>query len=287
MRFGLSLPNNQGIEHVSELVDIAQAAEAAGFVSVWTSEHLFHTSYVADRLGDKPYHEPLTVLTAVAARTKTVRLGTSVLVLPWHHPVRLAKTLASLDDLSEGRVVLGVGVAVAEDEYANLGADFARRGEIADEMLQAMKELWTADVPSFAGATVAFDGLRFEPKPIQRPYPPILVGGNSAAALRRVVEHGDGWHPLSVSPRDVRAGVDRIGPGFVVVPRTMVRFTDTPRDRPIDERRTLSGTPDEIRGMLAAYAAHGVEEIVLDANSPDPDAYPRLIERVTQEGLGD
>ena len=285
MRLGLSLPNNQGVEHISELVEIAQTAEAAGFASVWTSEHLFHTGYVAERLGDKPYHEALTVLTAVATQTSTVRLGTSVLVLPWHHPVRLAKTIASLDDLSGGRVVLGVGVAVAEDEYANLGADFAGRGAVADEMLQAMKELWTADLPSFAGATFAFDGLRFSPKPVQRPHPPILVGGNSPAALRRVVEHGDGWHPLGVSPRDVAAGIERVGTGVPVLPRAQVRFMDAPWDRPIEARRTLSGTPDEIRAMLAAYAVHGVEEIVIDANSTDPDDYRRLIERATQEGL--
>jgi probable F420-dependent oxidoreductase len=286
MRLGLSLPNNQGVAHVSELVKIAQVAEAAGFASVWTSEHLFHTGYVAERLGDKPYHEALTVLTAVAAQTTTVRLGTSVLVLPWHHPVRLAKTLASLDDLSSGRVVLGVGVAIAEDEYANLGADFVRRGAIADEILQAMKELWTADLPSFAGPTISFDGLRFSPKPVQQPHPPILVGGNSPAALRRVVEHGTGWHPLGVSPNDVGAGVERIGPDFPVLPRLQVRFMDAPWDRPIEQRRTLSGTPDEVRAMLTAYAAHGVKEIVLDTNSTDPLDYTRLIERVGQEGLG-
>lgn len=287
MRFGLSLPNNQGVEHVRELIAIAQAAEEAGFASVWTSEHLFHTSYVAERIGDRPYHEPLTVLTAVAARTRRVRLGTSVLVLPWHHPARLAKRLASLDDLSEGRVVLGVGVAVAEDEYANLGADFARRGAVADEMLAAMKELWTADVPDFRGEFFAFEGLRFAPKPLQKPHPPIFVGGSSPAALRRVVEHGTGWHPLSASPAEVRAGVEAIGEGFDVVPRTMVRFTDETWDRPIADRRSLRGTPDEIRAVLTAYAGVGVEEIVLDARSTDPDDYYRLVERVIQEGLGD
>jgi len=286
MRFGLSLPNNQGVEHVSELIAIARAAEGAGFASVWTSEHLFHTSYVAERIGDRPYHEPLPVLTAVAAQTSQVRLGTSVLVLPWHHPVRLAKRLASLDDLSEGRVVLGVGVAVAQDEYANLGADFARRGAVADEMLAAMKELWSADVPAFRGDFFAFESLPFAPKPTQSPHPPILVGGSSPAALRRVVDHGTGWHPLSASPAEVRAGVEGIGEAFDVVPRAMVQFTDEPWERPIEDRRSLRGTPDEIRAALAAYATAGVEEVVLDARSTDPDDYYRLVERVMAEGLG-
>ena len=114
MKLGLALPNNQGVERVMDLVHLAREAEDLGLTSVWVSEHLWHAEYVAKRLGDKPYHEPLTVLTAVATATRWVRLGTSVLIMPWHHPVRLAKTLASLDDLSEGRVDFGVGVAVTE-----------------------------------------------------------------------------------------------------------------------------------------------------------------------------
>ena len=130
MRFGISLPNHQGVAHVKDLVELAVEAEAMGFTSLWTSEHLFHAGHVAQRLGSAPYHEALTVLTAAATRTRSARLGTSVLVLPWHHPVRLAKTIASLDDLSEGRVDLGIGVGITEDEYANLGVPFERRGAI-------------------------------------------------------------------------------------------------------------------------------------------------------------
>ena len=108
MKIGYSIPNNQGVEDPNDLVALAVKAEQFGFDSVWVAEHLFHSSYVAERLGDKPYHEALTVLTAIACATKTVRLGTSVLVLPWHDPARLAKTVATLDQLSGGRVDLGV-----------------------------------------------------------------------------------------------------------------------------------------------------------------------------------
>ncbi|MEE9253790.1 MAG: LLM class flavin-dependent oxidoreductase, partial [Pseudomonadales bacterium] len=163
MRFGLCLPNNQGVAHVKDLIALARDAEELGFDSVWVSEHLFHAGYVAERLGNRPYHEPLTILTAVAAVTERLRLGTSVLILPWHHPVRLAKTLASLDDLSDGRLTLGVGVAVTEDEYQNLGVAFHQRGEIADEMLTAMRTLWTQDVPSHQAKHFEFSELRFEP----------------------------------------------------------------------------------------------------------------------------
>ena len=128
MKFGFGIPNNQGVEDPNDLVSLAVAAERLGFHSVWVREHLFHSTYVAERLGDKPYHDALTVLTAIACSTKTVRLGTSVLVLPWHDPARLGKMVATLDQLSRGRVDLGVGVAMTRDEFENLGIDFATRG---------------------------------------------------------------------------------------------------------------------------------------------------------------
>ena len=161
MKLGFSLPNNQGVAHVNDLVTLAIEAESLGYHSVWVSEHLFHATYVANRLGDAPYHEALTILTAVAGSTSKVRLGTSVLVLPWHHPVQLAKRVASLDDYSGGRVSLGVGVAQTEDEFENLGVPFTHRGRIADEMLTAMKILWTEKDPKFNGKYFNFNGLQF------------------------------------------------------------------------------------------------------------------------------
>ena len=169
---------------MNDLVDFGVSAERLGYQSVWVSDHLFHAAYVAARLGDRPYHEPMTVLTAIAARTHTVELGTSVLVLPWHHPVRLAKTVASLDNLSNGRVIVGVGVGSTEDEYQALGVPFDRRGQIANEYLAAMRALWTEQVPAYHGEHLSFEGLRFEPKPVQTPHPPIWVGGSSPAAIR-------------------------------------------------------------------------------------------------------
>jgi probable F420-dependent oxidoreductase len=293
MHIGISLPNNQGVAHVSDLVDLACQAESMGFHSVWTSEHFFHASYVAQRLGSAPYHEPITVLTAVAGRTRRVRLGTSVLILPWHQPVQLAKRIASLDDLSAGRVTLGVGVAMAEDEYANLGVDFRRRGKIANEMLAAMKSLWSQDVPEFKGESYRFEGLRFEPKPVQTPHPPILVGGNSPAAFRRLALYGDGWHPLSVSVAEVTRGaaqieaacqkIDRDPGSLKICPRLMVGFMDKPWDRPIADRRTLRGTAGEMRAMLSAYREAGVGEVVLDGNTADLAATTELMQQIQKE----
>ena len=284
MLFGVSLPNNQGAS-MRDIVRLACAAEALGYDSVWVSEHLFHASYVAERLGDRPYHEALTALTAVAAATSRVRLGTSVLVLPWHHPVRLAKQIASLDEFSDGRVTLGVGVAQTDDEYANLNVPFHRRGRMADEILDAMACLWWQDVPSFAGEWFQFDGLRFEPKPVQKPLP-LLIGGNSDRALRRVREKGTGWHGLSRSPDEVRAAVAKLGDDKTCSIRGMLALVDEPWERPVTERRTLKGTVEELIAMVTAYADAGADEIVIDANTPDCEAALELFERFAAEVVG-
>ena len=211
MRFGYSIPSNQGFEDVHELVQLAISAEQHNFDSVWTSEHLFHSSYIAERLGNRPYFEPLTMLTAIAATTEKVRLGTSVLVLPWHDPARLAKTVATLDHLSNGRVDLGIGVAITEDEFENLGVDFKSRGRRTNDALGALKALWTEETPTFASEFYNYAGLKFSPKPKQNPHPPLLIGGGSGAALRRTARFGNGWHALRRSPNQIRTALTSLG----------------------------------------------------------------------------
>jgi len=281
MKLGFSLPNNQGVAHVNDLVTLAIEAESLGYHSVWVSEHLFHATYVANRLGDAPYHEALTILTAVAGATSKVRLGTSVLVLPWHHPVQLAKRVASLDDYSGGRVSLGVGVAQTEDEFENLGVPFTHRGRIADEMLMAMKILWTEKDPKFNGKYFNFDGLQFEPKPIQKPYPPLLIGGTSRRAIERVVEHGDGWHALSQSPQDIAPVVNELrqrrSDTIDVSVRSMTTIMDRSWDRPVEERVTMKGTLEELTAMLQAYEHAGVDEVVLDGHSRDVETNRHIL----------
>ena len=281
MKLGFSLPNNQGVAHVNDLVTLAIEAESLGYHSVWVSEHLFHATYVANRLGDAPYHEALTILTAVAGATSKVRLGTSVLVLPWHHPVQLAKRVASLDDYSGGRVSLGVGVAQTEDEFENLGVPFTHRGRIADEMLTAMKILWTEKYPIFNGKYFNFNDLQFEPKPVQKPYPPLLIGGASRRAIERVVEHGDGWHALSQSPQDIAPVVNELrqrrSDTIDVSVRSMTTIMDRSWDRPVEERVTMRGTLEELTAMLQAYEHAGVDEVVLDSHSRDVETNRHML----------
>ena len=206
MRFGFKIPHNWGLENPQDLIDVATRAEALGFDSVWVSHHVLRTEHILARLGDRPYYDALTVLTYAAAVTKRVRLGTSVLVLPYFNPIVLAKTLATLDVLSSGRLIVGIGVGGQPHEAAALGSDFGRRGAYANESIEIMKALWTQEEPSFKGGFYSFSGVKFSPKPVQRPHPPILVGGQSRAALRRVARYGNGWFPSVASPQTLPVG---------------------------------------------------------------------------------
>lgn len=293
MRIGYNIPSNQGVEDPNDLVSLAVLAEKLGCNSVWVSEHLFHSAYIADRLGDRPYHDALTILTAAACATKKVRLGTSVLVLPWHDPPRLGKSVATLDHLSKGRVDLGIGVATTRDEFENLGVDFRTRGRRTDEVLGALQALWTEDVPRFEGEFYRYEGLRFSPKPLQKPYPPILVGGTSKAALRRTARFGDGWHTQRLTPNQVEETVPAIAQlfrdagrdpaGLRVSIALGLKFVDEASDTPAGERSTLRGTEEEVAETLRAYAAAGVQEAVVTIATADCRAHEESLTRLMRE----
>jgi probable F420-dependent oxidoreductase len=293
MRFGYSLPSNQGFDDVHQIIDLAALAEREGFNSVWASEHLFHSSYIAKRLDNRPYFEPLTILTAVAAVTSEVRLGTSVLVLPWHDPPRLGKTVATLDHLCNGRVSLGIGVAMTEDEFENLGIDFKTRGRRTDDLLGALKALWTEETPEYAGEFYSYSGQKFSPKPKQTPYPPILVGGGSMAAIRRTARFGDGWHALRKTPNQIRELLPELArlteaegrdPGALDISLSIpVAFGMPPSGRAPEDRTSLKGEPADIAATIRAFAEAGVHEIVMSLGSRDQSAHAEMLQRLNEE----
>ncbi len=230
MKIGLSLLNNWGFDDPRPLVDLAVRAEELGIDSVWVHDHVFNVGHVFDRIGGKPYYEPLTLLSFVAARTQRVRLGTSVLVLPYHNAVRLAKTAATLDVLSGGRLIMGVGVGLIEKEMRAMGSPYAERGAFADESIAVMRALWSQDDPKFAGKYYQFDGMKFSPKPRQTPIP-IVIGGVSRAAIRRAARLGDGWQPLGLSPEALGRGSRSCAPKLRRVAATRRRFRSRSRCR--------------------------------------------------------
>jgi probable F420-dependent oxidoreductase len=193
LKFGLIGINDEMSSYPETMVRMAQAAEAAGFDSVWASEHVVFSE--AQSVFPPTYRrlDPLVALAYIAAHTQTIRLGTGVLIFPQHNPLFLAKELASLDVLSGGRVIFGLGVGWSQHEFEALGVSFRDRGARTDEYLAAIQILWSEARPSYQGRFVSFAHVQAYPHPQQQPYPPIVIGGHSAAALRRAVEKANGW----------------------------------------------------------------------------------------------
>jgi probable F420-dependent oxidoreductase len=283
MRIGFSLHNNQGIEDVQALVDLAVRAEQLGFDSVWAHDHVFNVGHVRERIGGRPYYEPLTLLAYVAARTSRVRLGTSVLVLPYHNPIRLAKAAATLDVLSGGRVILGVGVGAIEQEMEAMGTPFKERGRFSDEAIAAMRALWSEVEPRFDGAWSRFAGMPFSPKPVQTPSIPVVIGGISAAAIRRAARLGDGWQPLGLAPEALRAGMATLreearahGRDPSAIPVSLALNLGTGRAG----RATLGTEPAEIARNARAYADVGLDALLVSTVTTDPAAARSALETV-------
>ena len=284
MRIGVSLLNNWGIEDAQALVGLATRAEALGFDSVWTHDHVFNVGHVFDRIGGRPYYEPLTLLSYVAARTQRVRLGTSVLVLPYHNPIRLAKIAATLDVLSAGRLIMGIGVGAIENEMEAMGTPFKERGAFTDEAIAAMRTLWREEDPRFDGRYSRFAGMKFSPKPVQRPIP-IVVGGVSRAAIRRAARIGDGWQPLGMSPEALGQGMAVLreearaaGRDIASIPVSIALSLAAPRAG----RFTLGIDPSEIAGHAKAFAALGVDTLIVSSTTSDATEARTAMEMVAR-----
>jgi probable F420-dependent oxidoreductase len=295
MKFGVCLPNNWGVEDVQALFLLAVRAEELGFDSVWVSEHVFNVSYVYDRIGGNPYYEPLTILSYVAAMTKRVALGTSVLVLPYHNPIRLAKVAATLDVISGGRLVLGVGVGVIPQELEAMGSAFAERGAITDEAIAVMKTLWTEDDPHFEGRYHRFSGMKFSPKPSQQPHIPLLIGGVSRAALRRAARVGDGWHPNGLTPEELaqkggelQQQAHAAGRDVAAIPISLRLDMGLPRatrGNTAESRYSLGTDPDEIRDKIGAFDSLGVAELIISPTTGNPADVQRTMEIFAQQAI--
>ena len=286
MKIGYSLSNNQGMEDIQGVIDLAARCEDLGFDSVWASEHVFNVSYVYDRIGDKPYYEPLTVLTYVAAKTSTIGLGTSVLVLPYHNPIRLAKVAATLDVLSGGRMMLGVGVGVIEEELEAMGSPFAERGAITDETIAIMKELWTNVDPSYLGKYHSFSGMKFTPKPVQKPHIPIIIGGTSKAAIRRAARSGAAWHPTALSPEVLAQGMEYLKEQVVTAGRdpsevevSVSAAIGSPHNH---NRYSLGENPEEVLERAQKYQEMGVGRLVVSPNTRDQSQLRPIMEMIAE-----
>lgn len=188
----------------ADILRVAQRADELGYDYISVPEHIIMLDETVNVMGARWSHA-LIALGVIAGATKHIKLTNGVLVVPYHNPLELAKMLSTLDFLSSGRLIIGVGIGNARREFELLGVSHDDRGPLTDEYLAAMIELWTNDKPRFEGKYVSFDNVVFEPKPIQKPYPPIWVGGNSKAALRRAARVGDGWNSSGIARENMPA----------------------------------------------------------------------------------
>jgi probable F420-dependent oxidoreductase len=265
MRFGIHLPQYGRAASAEAVVRAAQQAEEIGFGDVWVSDHLAVPT-------GAPYpppflYEPVVTLTFAAAATSTVGLGTSVLVLPYRHPLHLAKELATLDVLSGGRLVVGAGSGWLEGEFEALGVPFAARGARTDEAIDALRACWERRPTDFEGPSVYLHDLQVLPQPGRRI--PIWVGGHAAPALRRAITRGDGWHgtfrdAAATTPLLARLRRERPDPDFTLSMR--VAWDG------------LSGDLDEFRRELDAFEAAGLQHLLASPVQGDLDAWLRSVD---------
>lgn len=199
----------------TDILDIVRKADELDFEWVTVSEHIVMPNEMVEIMGPR-HPDALAAAAVFAGATQRVKILTYVLVVPYHEPVVLAKQIATLDFLSGGRFVLGAAAGHLEREFEILGVPYHERGARTDEYLRAMKELWTSDKPSFSGRFVNFDRIAFDPKPVQKPHPPVLIGGQSKAAMRRAAALGDGWLPWLVKREQLAENIAfiREQPGF-------------------------------------------------------------------------
>ena len=271
MKFGVMLPHYQHVASPEAITRFAQEAEHMGYDSVWVTDILVVPNGDVDRWGPV-FYESLTVLAFVAGLTSTIRMGSSVIVLPYRNPIHLAKIASTIDSLSHGRLILGVGIGGLEPEFSQLGARWEERGDRSDEAIRIFKELWTSEKPSIQTKNYQLSDIQFYPKPVQKPHLPLWIGGNSRRALRRVVEFGDVWHPTRVKP-DVlaemtprlwrlaeRAGRDPREIGIAV--RQPLKIVSDPALS--NDEWPLVGTVKQVIDNVAEFRDAGVGHLVMD-----------------------
>ena len=291
MKYGFTLPGRGQLATPERLGIIARKGEEFGFDTLLTGDHILvpkniSSVYPYTEGGEFPGSgsgesmEQITLLSYIAGQTSKIRLVTSVLIVPHRNPLIAAKSLATLDLLSGGRLVVGVGVGWMREEFQALGLPpFEERGAVTDEYIRAFKVLWTEDDPHFEGKYISFDDISFLPKPVQKPHPPIWVGGESRPALRRTAELADGWYPLGSNPtfpmgtpEQLKAGLERLAgyaERFGRDPSTIETIYRTHQFELLKQaagpdRLPFVGDADQIAGDIRQYQDMGVTSMIWD-----------------------
>jgi len=314
MQFGFGAPVSGLLSGPRDLARIVSGGEALGYDYCTISDHVMiprdmEAKYPYSDTGEFPgraggdRHEQLTAVAFVAGKTSRLRLVTSVTVVPHRPAVLLAKMLATIDVLSKGRLVFGIGAGWMKEEFEALGVPpFPERGAVTDEYLNACRELWTKDDPRFEGRYVKFANIFFEPKPVQKPYPPIWVGGESGPALRRTARLGDGWYPIGTNPQHrldsmkrFQSGVERLrrltreagrDPDKMALAYRITSWGSALPPRADDgERRLFSGTTADVVADLRAFRDFGVGYVDFNFAGDTADAMIAEMRRFREDVL--
>jgi probable F420-dependent oxidoreductase len=312
MEFGLSLSGRGPLATPDVVLKVATRAEALRFASLFVTDHIVLPASTARSVypysttgqfpggGRQDYLEPLTVLAWLAHATRRVRLGISVLVIPYRNPLTAAKMLATIDVLSGGRVILGAGVGWLSEEFEALQAPpFAERGRVTDEYLRLMRQAWTTDPVTFEGRYYAVRDVYALPKPCQPGGIPVWIGGHSEAAVRRAATLGDGWHPIGLRPpaglrpdeyatrvKQLHTWAQQAGrdPRAITLTfRAPMEVRSRREKAPAGDRPLFQGTAPEVIADIRRYQALGVSHFVFDPTRPDPKAMLANMERFADE----
>ncbi len=285
MKIGL-IPVNVAVPHVEAMVGLATLAERLGFESVWTFEHVivpldYHSKYPyspTGKMGATPetnFVDPLIALTTVAAHTSTLRLGTGVNILSQANPLYLAKQAASLDFVSKGRFMLGVGIGWLEEEFRAIGVPFERRGARFDDYVQAMRKVWSGEVVEHHSDYIDWSGFKSHPRPIQDPFP-VVIGGSKGRAFERTARYGNGWFAPTASPQQLTpllAELDRA-------------CADAGRSRDEIEVSAMWFPNPEDLGDVKRYADLGVGRLIVPVQALGQGNPAENIERFAESVIG-
>jgi len=290
MKFGVVLPIWQLT--IADAESLALRAEELGLDGVFVPDHILAKPATTQHYGPH-WPDPFSLLGYLAGRTRRIKLGASVIVLPYRNALVAAKAAATVDQVSGGRFIFGVGVGWDEAEFRDLGLPFPERGRMSNDYIRAIKAAWASDVPEYKGQYLSFSGATFSPRPVQRPHPPIWVGGTpgtvSQAAVRRCAELGDAWHPLGLSLDDVEKGLAMLsqmatragrGKGPGLSPRNLLDLTDRPKG---SGRASFQGSPDEVASDVRRAQKLGAEWMTFDLPRVDVPGMMRAMERLVKE----
>jgi probable F420-dependent oxidoreductase len=289
MQIGCHLPTQGPVATREALTMFCRQAEAYQMASLWVSDHVVFphaggSHYPSGQFPHPPhtaYLEPVAVLAAAAMCTEHARLGSSVFILGHRNPVVMAKMLTTIDTLSNGRLICGVGVGWWREEFAALGIPFAARGRRSTEILRVFKALWTEENPTFDGEFYHFSNIGFAPKPVQKPHPPLWVGGHSLSALRRAVALGDGWHASAQPPEHMREHLKRLHQVAAQAGRD-VSSLDISLRLPLPDD-TLQGSRQALLDQYGAYKELGLSHLALDFRRDDLSQMLEVLDLVANE----